>query len=116
MRAMGQALSPNLFPKPEQASLRETFVERWAANDPQAYIEATRSMLGWDVTDRLGSITCPVLVIGSDQDYGPLAAKEAYRQLMPHARLAVIPDAHHAVPMERPEAFNSVLLQFLAEQ
>ena len=55
-------------------------------------------------------------VIGSDQDYGPVAAKEAYRQLMPHARLVVIPDAHHAVPMERPEAFNSVLLQFLAEQ
>jgi 3-oxoadipate enol-lactonase len=116
VRAMGQALSPNLFPKPEQASLRETFIERWAENDPQAYIEATRSMLGWDVTDRLGSITCPVLVIGSDQDYGPVSAKEEYARLMPHARLAVIPDAHHAVPMERPEAFNEVLAQFLAEQ
>jgi 3-oxoadipate enol-lactonase len=116
MRAMGQALGPNLFPKPEQAGLRETFVERWAENDPQAYIAATRSMLGWDVTGRLGSITCPVLVIASDQDYGPVSAKEAYRQLMPRARLAVIPDAHHAVPMERPEAFNPVLAQFLAEQ
>ena len=73
-------------------------------------------MLGWDVTARLGEITCPVLVIGSDQDYGPVAAKEAYRQLMPNARLAVIPDAHHAVPIERPEAFNAVLGEFLAEQ
>jgi 3-oxoadipate enol-lactonase len=116
MRAMGQALSPNLFPKPEQAALRATFVERWAENDPQAYIEATRSMLGWDVTSWLGAITCPVLVIGSDQDYGPVSAKEDYAKLMPHARLAVIPDAHHGVPMERPEAFNLVLAQFLAEQ
>jgi 3-oxoadipate enol-lactonase len=116
MRAMGQALSPNLFPKPEQAALRETFVERWAANDPQAYIEATRSMLGWDVTARLGAITCPVLVIASDQDYRPVSAKEAYLKLMPNARLAVIPDAHHAVPMERPEAFNPLLAQFISEQ
>jgi pimeloyl-ACP methyl ester carboxylesterase len=53
MRAMGQALGPVLLPKPEHASLRERFVERWAQNDPQAYIEATRSMLGWDVTGRL---------------------------------------------------------------
>ena len=116
MRAMGQALAPNLFPKPEHAALREMFVERWAENDAPAYIEATRSMLGWDVTARLGEIACPVLIIGSDQDYGPVAAKEAYRQLLRDARLVVIPDAHHAVNMERPEAFNKVLGGFLAEQ
>ena len=116
MRAMGQALAPNLLPKPEQAALRETFIERWAENDPSAYIAATRSMLGWDVTARLGEITRPVLVIGSDQDYGPVSAKEAYRALMPNARLAVIPDAHHGVPFERPEAFNPVPGEFLVEQ
>ena len=115
MRAMGQALSPNLFPRPEQAALRESFVERWAENDAAAYVESTRSMLDWDVTARLGAITCPVLVAASDQDYGPLAAKEAYARLMPNARVVVIPDAHHAVPIERPEAFNPVLALFLAE-
>jgi 3-oxoadipate enol-lactonase len=40
--------------------------------------------------------------------------KEAYARLMPNARLVVIPDAHHAVPIERPEAFNPVLARFLA--
>ena len=65
LRAMGQALAPNLFPKPAQAALREIFVERWAENDPQAYIEATRSMLGWDVTARLGAITCPVTTLAA---------------------------------------------------
>jgi 3-oxoadipate enol-lactonase len=87
-----------------------------AENDAPAYIEATRSMLGWDVTARLAEIAGPVLIIASDQDYGPVAAKEAYRQLLPHARLVVIPDAHHAVNMELPEAFNAVLGEFLAEQ
>jgi pimeloyl-ACP methyl ester carboxylesterase len=114
MRAMGEALSPNLFPKPEHAPLRATFNERWAQNDPQAYIEATRSMLNWDVTGRLGSIRCPALIISADQDYSPVAYKEAYVKLMPNAELAVIADAHHATPMEKPQAFNAVLAEFLA--
>jgi pimeloyl-ACP methyl ester carboxylesterase len=33
---------------------------------------------------------------------------------MPDAELAVIPDAHHATPMEKPRAFNAVLSEFLA--
>lgn len=116
MRAMGQALSANLFPKPEQASLRETFVERWAENDPEAYIEATRSMLGWDVTNRLSTLERPTLVIAADQDYSPVAVKEAYIKLIPNAQLIVMSDAHHAVPMEQPEQFNTVLRRFLADR
>ena len=113
MRAMGEALVPNLFPKPEHEALRQNFVESWAKNDPSAYIESTLSMLGWDVTNNLGSIHCPTLILASDQDYSPVAAKEAYVKLMPRAQLEVIPDAHHAVPMEAPEKFNSALGQFL---
>ncbi len=115
MRAMGQALAPALFPKPDQAALRETFVERWAENDPRAYIEATRSMLGWDVTDRLGAIACPTLIIAADQDYTPVAAKEAYVRRIPHAELTVIPDAHHATPLELPGKFNAALMGFLSQ-
>ena len=115
MRAMGEALSPNLFPKPEHAALRETFVARWAENDPRAYIEATRSMLGWNVVDQLGAIVCPTLILAADQDYSPVAAKEAYVKMTPHARLVVIPDAHHATPIEQPEKFNAALTDFLAQ-
>jgi pimeloyl-ACP methyl ester carboxylesterase len=114
MRAMGEALAPNLFPQPEDAPLRRTFVERWAENDPQAYIAATRSLLGWNVLDQIGSIHCPTLVIAADQDYSPVAVKEAYVKLMPNAELVIIPDAHHALPIEKPDAFNRVLAAFLA--
>jgi pimeloyl-ACP methyl ester carboxylesterase len=115
MRAMGEALSPNLFPRPEHAALRQAFVERWAANDPEAYIAATLAMVGWSVRDQLGAIACPTLVIAADQDYSPLAVKEEYVALIPDARLVVIRDAHHAVPVEKPEEFNTVLEAFLAE-
>ncbi len=113
MRAMGQALAPVLFPKPEHAAQRETFVERWAENNPDAYIEATRSFLGWDVSDRLAAIQCPTLFISADQDYTPVAAKEAFVKRMPAAELVVIPDAHHATPLEKPAEFNAVLARFL---
>lgn len=115
MRAMGEALSPNLFPGPEHAALRQMFAERWAENDPAAYIAATRSMVGWSVQDQIGAIQCPTLVIAAYQDYTPVAVKEAYIQLMPHAELIVIPDTHHALPVENPAAFNAVLAAFLAQ-
>ncbi len=115
MGAMGQALATGLFPKPEQAPLRDTFVGRWAQNDPNAYIAATRSMLGWNVMNRLGEIKCPALIISADQDYSPVAVKEMYVKLMSNAKLAVIPDTHHAVPIEKPDEFNRVLQEFLAQ-
>jgi pimeloyl-ACP methyl ester carboxylesterase len=113
MRAMGQALAPRLFPNPEQAALRETFIERWTENDPRAYIDATMSMADWNLTDRLGEIGCPTLILASDQDYTPVAMKEAYVKLLPNARLVVLPDSHHAVTMEKPEGFNRALQEFL---
>lgn len=115
MRAMGEALGGALFPKPEQEALRKTFVERWADNDPPAYIETMLAMRDWDVTSQLGSIRCPTLVISADQDYSPVAVKEAYVKLMPQAELVVITDAHHATPLDQPKKFNAALTAFLAQ-
>ncbi len=113
MRAMGEALSPALFPNPAHALLRETFIKRWAENDPQAYIEATRSIGYFNVADRLGEIKCPTLILASDQDYTPVSLKESYAKLIADARLVVIPEAHHALPIEEPEKFNTALREFL---
>jgi pimeloyl-ACP methyl ester carboxylesterase len=72
-------------------------------------------MLNWDVTNQLGSILSPTLIISADQDYSPVAVKEAYSKLLPNAQLAVIADAHHATPLEQPQEFNKVLAEFLAQ-
>jgi 3-oxoadipate enol-lactonase len=116
MRRMGEVLSKRLFPKPGQQELRQLFVERWAANDPRAYRDAMQAIVGWSVTDHLNSIQCPTLVIAADQDYTPVATKEAYVARMPHAELVVISDSRHATPVERPEEFNEVLAAFLSRQ
>jgi 3-oxoadipate enol-lactonase len=115
MRRMGEVLSKRLFPKAEHASLQATFVERWAENDSRAYQNAMRAMIGWSVTNRLGLITCPTLVISADQDYTPVALKEKYTKLIPDAQLVVISDSHHATPVEQPEKFNAALMDFLVK-
>jgi 3-oxoadipate enol-lactonase len=113
MRKMGEVLSKRLFPKTEQAELRQIFVERWAENDPRAYRETMKGLVGWSVVEDLGSIRCPTLVISADQDYTPVAVKQIFVERIPNAQLAVIEDTHHAAPMEKPEEFNKLLDGFL---
>ena len=114
--AMGGVLAPRLFPSPDQEPLRRQFVERWAENDQAAYYSALRAIIGWSVRDRIGGIRCPVLVVAAEHDYTPVSAKEAYLPLIPGAKLEVIADSRHATPVERPEAFNAVLRDFLDAQ
>lgn len=115
MRKMGEALSLSLFPKEEQGELRRLFVERWAENDRQAYMNSMRAIVGWSVADRLGEIDCPTLVIAADQDYTPVCLKEIYVAKIPQAELVVIADSRHATPVEHPEQFNKFLMEFLSK-
>ena len=109
-------LGPRLFPKPEQAELREVFIAQWAQNDPQAYLAAMRALVGWSVLDRVAAIRCPTLVISGDRDYTPAAAKEEYTALIPNARLVIMEDSGHATPIDQAERFNACVLEFLAGQ
>jgi pimeloyl-ACP methyl ester carboxylesterase len=115
MRKMGEALSKRMFIKPEQEDIRKIFVERWAENDPRAYLHAMRAIVGWSVLAQIGSIRCPTLVITADQDYSSVSYKEAYTALIPNARLVVIPDSRHATPVENPQPFNQALRDFLEQ-
>jgi pimeloyl-ACP methyl ester carboxylesterase len=114
MRHMGEVLSESFFLNSEQANLRELMIERWAENDPQAYIESFRSVLDWSVADYLSSIHTPTLIISSDQDTTPLELKQTYASSMPDAEVVVIPNAHHFLPIEKPNEFNVALLDFLS--
>jgi pimeloyl-ACP methyl ester carboxylesterase len=66
--------------------------------------------------DRLGDIGCPAMVIASDNDYTPVAEKQAIVDRIPRAALVVMEDARHAVTAEKPEEFNALLDGFLTGQ
>jgi len=116
MKKVGEVLSRRMFPKPEQAPIRETFVRRWAENDQRAYLASMKAILKFDISDRVGEIIAPTLIVSADDDYIPVAAKEAVAARMPDARVVVIPDSRHGLPVEKPEEFNQVALGFLKEQ
>ena len=113
LRRMGVVLAKHLFP--EQEDLRKKFVKRWAENDKRAYRESLRAIVGWDVENCIHEIGCPTLVVASDEDYFPLEEKRAYVGLMRNAKLVVIENARHAVTAQKPEQFNQLLNEFLAD-
>jgi pimeloyl-ACP methyl ester carboxylesterase len=100
MRKMGQVLASKLLPKPEHAADRATFIQRWAQNEPNAYLRSLRALIGWSVTERLPAIACPTLIVSADQDYSPVAYKEYYTKLIPGAKLAVVADSRHMLPVQ----------------
>ncbi len=116
MKKIGEVLSQRMFPKPEQAPIREVFVQRWAENDQRAYLASMKAIFAFDISDRIDEITAPALMVSADDDYIPVAVKQAYAARMPDARVTVIPDSRHGLPVEKPDEFNRVALDFLAEQ
>jgi len=113
MRRVGNIIARRLFIKPEQEHLRREFVRRWAQNDKQAYLWSIDAIMGWSVWDRLASIEVPTRLVASSHDYTPVAEKKQIVAQMPRADLKVVSDARHALPVERPAAFNATVEKFL---
>lgn len=110
---MAHMLAPRLFPGEQHAELRERFIAGMARNRPGAYAASQRALFGWSVADKLAQIQVPTLVIGAEHDYPFLLDKQVWARQMPHAELVVVPNTHHALPVEAPDAFNAVLASFL---
>jgi 3-oxoadipate enol-lactonase len=111
---MGEVIGKTILPGPEHEETRKIFLSRFIENDPKAYYEAFLSVFNWSVTEYLSSVKCPVLVISSEFDNTPVAAKKPFVKLMPNAKLAVIKDAHHGVNIECPDKFNETVMNFLS--
>lgn len=63
---------------------------------------------------RLPTLTMPTLLIAGalDEKYAELARRMA--SAIPRARVEIVPDAGHAVHLERPDALTAIVLRFLA--
>ena len=69
-----------------------------------------------DYTPVLGTITVPTLVIvGSDDEYTPVADAEYMHERVPGSELVVVDGAAHMPNLERPEVFNKAVAELLAK-
>jgi 3-oxoadipate enol-lactonase len=101
-------------------AVRET-AELLASNpypmSPEAYGRQADAYRQFDALDRLPAITSPTLIIVGEQDLltPPWIAREV-AEAIPGARFEVIrgDGSSHLVPIERPDEFNRLVLDFLA--
>jgi len=97
---------------------RKDVVDRVAAmirSTPVAgYVGCCHAIAALNLTDRLGAIKLPTIVIVGEDDPGtPVAASRVIAEAIKSARLEIIPAAAHLSNMEQPEAFNRALSGFL---
>ena len=100
------------------ADVREKLRRQRLSNNPRGLIGSLRGMGAGQqepVLERLGEIQLPVLLIAGalDEKYRDLARRMA--AAVPCARTEIVPDAGHAVHLERPEAFARITRSFLEE-
>jgi pimeloyl-ACP methyl ester carboxylesterase len=81
------------------------------------FLPAMEAILEHRLRDRLREIACPTLIVwGAKDRIIPVRDADDFEQLIPNARKVVFPDTGHVPMLERPERFNALLDEFLAEQ
>jgi 3-oxoadipate enol-lactonase len=90
---------------------------RWMADDPTRIVEPGAALLDRDdITDRLGEITCPTLIVHGTADTAiPIEKAELLRAELADCRdLVPIEGAAHAANLTHPAEVNPHIERFLA--
>ena len=78
------------------------------------YVGCCHAISQLDLTDRIGAIALPTLVIVGEDDPGtPVAASRVMHERIKGSRLEIIPSAAHLANIEQPERFGRALAAFL---
>lgn len=115
MTTLAGVVAASMFPEPDQVHLREAAGRSLARTSRRGYLASVAALAAFDVRTQLGMIRCPTLVVtGLEDRTVARAAKEAVVQGIRGARSVLVPGSGHATPVDRADAFNRVLLEFLA--
>ncbi len=105
------------FPEPLQrtfAQLDEDPTVYHTMNGPSEF-HVVGSLRGWDITQRLGDIDVPVLVISGEYDEATPAVVSPLVEAISDVRWELFEGASHSTHLEQPERFMDVVERFLAE-
>jgi pimeloyl-ACP methyl ester carboxylesterase len=80
------------------------------------FFDALQAVLDYDVRERLPEIACPTLIVWGERDL-LISVRDAdvFAERIPNSRKVIFEDTGHLAMLERPQAFNPLLKDFLAE-
>jgi pimeloyl-ACP methyl ester carboxylesterase len=80
------------------------------------FIQGLAAVIDYEIRDRLSEIACPTLIVWGDGDrLINVRDADVFAELIPVSRKVVFGDTGHVAMLERPEAFNTLLEEFLEE-
>jgi 3-oxoadipate enol-lactonase len=94
----------------------ESLVEKYEKLDFDAFLELMDCFYGLDLTGQLHQVSAPALVMVAEEDilktrkYSDLIARE-----IPNTELVVVPNSGHALCLEQPEIFNTLVIGFVVK-
>ena len=92
----------------------DSYRAMFAAADPAGYAGCCIAIAGMDLTDELGAILAPTLVIvGSDDPATPVEHGRAIADALPDARLEIVDGAAHLPSLEFPDRVAQLILDHL---
>jgi pimeloyl-ACP methyl ester carboxylesterase len=100
----------------DAALVRQGFLE----HRPRALAHVLRELIAvqpsaQELAPQLARLGRPALIVAGETDAPSIATSGALAAALPGARPVVVEGAGHVVNLQRPEAFNAVLLAFLEE-
>jgi pimeloyl-ACP methyl ester carboxylesterase len=80
------------------------------------FLHGLEAVIDYEIRERLGEIACPTLIVWGDHDR-LISVRDAdvFAELIPDSRKVIFDDTGHMAMLERPDEFNALLEQFLAE-
>lgn len=104
---------PSVFSNAAPQALRDEFAEIVSSFHADGFRLMSRSSADVDTRDLLPRIGVATLLIwGVDDRRSPLTVADQFRAAIPHAQLALIPNAGHLSNMEQPDHFNAAVRRF----
>jgi len=112
-----KVVARDLFPRPDQAALRDEVLTRGGVNDVASYRYLVDAIRRFDSRAQLDRIAAATLLVTGDRD--AVVPRGCQRQLARGIRQVqwhIVRDSGHATPVDQPEEFNRVVLKFLKDE
>jgi 3-oxoadipate enol-lactonase len=114
MAATAHVVANDLFPRSDQAELRRAVLARIGINDAESYRHLIGAIRRFDSRRQLHRIQAPTLVITGERDVVvPRGCQQQLVSGIPKVKWQIVRGSGHATPIDQPNEFNRLVLDFL---